>query len=79
MRKGCEVKTVRYFDLFFILNRKQNKQGAFIKDIVGKKNKRDVTLQLSTICNVTLILLVFLVILTSPHSLNFAGPHSLIK
>ena len=35
VRKGCEVKTVRYFDLFFILNRKQNKTGS-IKDIVGK-------------------------------------------
>ena len=47
MRKVCEFKTVRYFDLFFILNRKQNKTGS-IKDIVGKKNKRDVTLRLST-------------------------------
>jgi hypothetical protein len=55
VRKGCYVKMVCYFGLFFILNRKEHRTGG-IKDIFGKKNKRDVTLQFSTICYVTLII-----------------------
>ena len=51
------LKTVslRYAGLLFYSEQKTKQRGR-IKYIVGKKNKRDVTLQLSTICYVTLII-----------------------